>query len=61
MASKEENFMNILETGGLYHDFKGLEVLFDVNLQVEEGERQMLTIGRPLMGKAHIGFSCNTE
>jgi len=24
--------MNILETKGLYHDFKGLEVLFDVNL-----------------------------
>src|SRR4030042_528547 len=31
--------MNILETKRLYHDFSGLEVLFDVNLQVEEGER----------------------
>ena len=29
--------MNILETKELYHDFSGLEVLFDVNLQVEEG------------------------
>ncbi len=31
--------MNILETKGLYHDFKGLEVLFNINFQVEEGER----------------------
>ena len=31
--------MNILETNGLYHDFGGLEVLFNVNLEVKEGER----------------------
>jgi branched-chain amino acid transport system ATP-binding protein len=31
--------MNILETKNLFHDYGGLEVLFDVNLQVEEGER----------------------
>jgi branched-chain amino acid transport system ATP-binding protein len=29
---------NILETKGLYHDFDGLQVLFDVNLQIREGE-----------------------
>ena len=31
--------MNILETKGLYHDFSGLEVLFDINFEVKEGER----------------------
>jgi branched-chain amino acid transport system ATP-binding protein len=31
--------MIILETKGLFHDYSGLEVLFDVNLQVEAGER----------------------
>ena len=31
--------MNILETKGLYHDFSGLEVLFNINLEVKEGER----------------------
>jgi len=31
--------MNILETKGLYHDFRGLQVLFKLNLQVEEGDR----------------------
>src|SRR3989304_5736135 len=30
--------MNILETKGLYHDFGGLQVLFDVNLRGNEGE-----------------------
>lgn len=30
--------MNILETKKLYHDFDGLEVLFDVNLEIKEGE-----------------------
>ena len=33
--------MNILETKALYHDFKGLQVLFDVNLEVQEGERSL--------------------
>lgn len=31
--------MTILETKGLYHDFSGLEVLFNINLEVKEGER----------------------
>ncbi len=33
---KGEGFMNILETKGLFHAFKGLEVLFNVNLQVKK-------------------------
>ena len=45
--------MNILETKGLYHDFKGLEVLFDVNLQVEEGERHAI-IGPNGAGKTTL-------
>jgi branched-chain amino acid transport system ATP-binding protein len=48
-----EGFMNILETKGLYHDFKGLEVLFDVNLQVEEGERHAV-IGPNGAGKTTL-------
>jgi branched-chain amino acid transport system ATP-binding protein len=45
--------MNILETKGLYHDFGGLEVLFNVNLQVEEGERLAL-IGPNGAGKTTL-------
>jgi branched-chain amino acid transport system ATP-binding protein len=45
--------MNILETRGLYHDFKGLEVLFDVNLQVAEGERHAV-IGPNGAGKTTL-------
>src|SRR5512136_2691137 len=45
--------MNILETKGLYHDFKGLEVLFDVNLQVKEGERHAV-IGPNGAGKTTL-------
>ena len=45
--------MNILETKGLYHDFTGLEVLFDVNLQVEEGERHAV-IGPNGAGKTTL-------
>lgn len=45
--------MNILETKGLYHDFKGLAVLFDVNLQVREGERHAV-IGPNGAGKTTL-------
>ena len=45
--------MNILETKGLYHDFKGLEVLFDVNMQVREGERHAV-IGPNGAGKTTL-------
>ena len=45
--------MSILETKGLYHDFKGLEVLFDINLQVQEGERHAV-IGPNGAGKTTL-------
>ena len=45
--------MNTLETKGLYHDFKGLEVLFDVNLRVQEGERHAV-IGPNGAGKTTL-------
>jgi branched-chain amino acid transport system ATP-binding protein len=45
--------MNILETNGLYFDYKGLEVLFDVNLQVEKGERHAI-IGPNGAGKTTL-------
>jgi branched-chain amino acid transport system ATP-binding protein len=45
--------MNILETKGLYHDFSGLKVLFDVNLQVKKGERHAV-IGPNGAGKTTL-------
>jgi len=45
--------MNILETRGLYHDFSGLQVLFDVNLQVRKGERHAV-IGPNGAGKTTL-------
>jgi branched-chain amino acid transport system ATP-binding protein len=45
--------MNILETKGLYHDFSGLKVLSDVNLQVKEGERHAI-IGPNGAGKTTL-------
>jgi branched-chain amino acid transport system ATP-binding protein len=45
--------MNILETKGLYKDFKGLEVLFKVNLQIKEGERHAI-IGPNGAGKTTL-------
>ena len=45
--------MNILETKGLYHAFKKLEVLFDINLDVKEGERLAL-IGPNGAGKTTL-------
>ena len=45
--------MNILEIKGLYHDFKGLKVLFDVNLEVREGER-LAVIGPNGAGKTTL-------
>jgi branched-chain amino acid transport system ATP-binding protein len=43
----------MLETKGLYHDFSGLKVLFDVNLQVKEGERHAV-IGPNGAGKTTL-------
>ena len=34
--------MNVLETKALFHDFSALKVLFDVNLEVSEGERHAI-------------------
>jgi branched-chain amino acid transport system ATP-binding protein len=57
--------MNILETKDLYHDYSGLKVLFDVNLQVKEGERHAI-IGPNGAGKTTLfntitGTCCPTE
>ena len=45
--------MNMLETKTLYHDFSGLKVLFDVNLEVQEGERHAI-IGPNGAGKTTL-------
>jgi branched-chain amino acid transport system ATP-binding protein len=45
--------MNILETKGLYHDFSGLQVLFDINFEVREGERHAV-IGPNGAGKTTL-------
>jgi branched-chain amino acid transport system ATP-binding protein len=45
--------MNILETKGLFHDFGGLQVLSDVNLQISEGERHAV-IGPNGAGKTTL-------
>ena len=45
--------MSILETKALYHDFSGLQVLFDVNLEVNEGERHAV-IGPNGAGKTTL-------
>lgn len=57
--------MNILETKGLFHDYGGLKVLFDVNLQIKEGERHAI-IGPNGAGKTTLfntitGTCCPTE
>lgn len=45
--------MNILETKSLFHDYSGLQVLFDVNLQVREGEKHAI-IGPNGAGKTTL-------
>ncbi len=45
--------MNILETKGLCHDFKGLQVLFGVDLEIEQGERHAV-IGPNGAGKTTL-------
>lgn len=45
--------MNILETKGLFKDFSGLRILFDVNLQVKQGERHAV-IGPNGAGKTTL-------
>ena len=57
--------MNILETKDLYHDYGGLKVLFDVNLQVEEGERHAIIgpngAGKTTLFNAITGTLCPTQ
>ncbi len=43
----------ILETQSIFHDFKGLEVLFDINLGIQEGERHAV-IGPNGAGKTTL-------
>ncbi|MFQ5853225.1 MAG: ABC transporter ATP-binding protein [Candidatus Binatia bacterium] len=45
--------MNILETRGLSHDFSGLQVLFDIDFEVKEGERHAV-IGPNGAGKTTL-------
>ena len=45
--------MNILETKSLYHDYSGLKVLFDVNLEIKTGERHAI-IGPNGAGKTTL-------
>lgn len=45
--------MKVLETKALFHDFSGLKVLFDVNLEVSEGERHAI-IGPNGAGKTTL-------
>jgi branched-chain amino acid transport system ATP-binding protein len=45
--------MSILETKSISHDFSGLNVLFDVNLEVSEGERHAI-IGPNGAGKTTL-------
>ena len=45
--------MNILETKNIYHDYSGLKVLFDVNIQIKTGERHAI-IGPNGAGKTTL-------
>ena len=44
--------MSILETKSISHDFSELKVLFDVNLEVNEGERHAIIGDRTLFRQA---------
>jgi branched-chain amino acid transport system ATP-binding protein len=53
MAELAERPRDILELKGIYKDFEGLEVLFDINLEVRERERHAI-IGPNGAGKSTL-------
>jgi branched-chain amino acid transport system ATP-binding protein len=53
MAELAERPRDILELKGIYKDFEGLEVLFDINLEVHERERHAI-IGPNGAGKSTL-------
>ena len=53
MAESVEKPKNILELKGIYKDFEGLEVLLDINLGIQEGERHAI-IGPNGAGKSTL-------
>ena len=53
MAELAERPRDILELKGIYKDFEGLQVLFDINLGVHEGERHAI-IGPNGAGKSTL-------
>jgi len=53
MAESTERPRNILELKGIYKDFEGLQVLFDINLGVRERERHAI-IGPNGAGKSTL-------
>jgi branched-chain amino acid transport system ATP-binding protein len=53
MAELAERPRDILELQGIYKDFEGLEVLFDINLEVREQERHAI-IGPNGAGKSTL-------
>ena len=53
MAELAEKPGNILELKGIYKDFQGLQVLFDLNLEVQGGERHAI-IGPNGAGKSTL-------
>jgi branched-chain amino acid transport system ATP-binding protein len=53
MAAAVEKPKNVLELKGIYKDFEGLEVLLDINLGIQEGERHAI-IGPNGAGKSTL-------
>jgi len=53
MAESAEKAKSILELRGIYKDFDGLEVLFDIHLGIQAGERHAI-IGPNGAGKSTL-------
>ena len=54
MVELAEKPRNILELKGIYKDFEGLEVLFDINLGIQE--REASCHHRPEWGRQKYAF-----